>query len=143
MNIKILQDLGLEEITIDQGVVILHQGKRQQKVYVLIKGRVEVRAGEHEIADINAPGTIFGEISALLGTDHVADVITAESSQFYVIENFRDFFIQHPDAGLGVAQLLACRLVTMNNHFVAIKDQLGKMQKNLENYLPVFPKELS
>jgi len=139
MNIKVLEDLNLEEVTIEAGTAILEQGKKTSKVYVLISGSVEIRASKQHIATVDTPGAILGEISALMGTEHVATAAPTEDSSFYVIEEFSDFMFKHPEACLSVAQVLACRLVNMNNHLVHIKEQIVKLQEQLDNYLPVFP----
>ena len=139
MNVKILADIGLEEVGIDAGATILKEGTSGRKVYVLISGAVAVKAKGTQIAAIDDPGAVVGEIAALLGTAHVATVSTMEDSTFYVIEDLIQFVHEHPDAGVSIAQMLACRLVNMNNHFVYIKDQIQRLQANLDSYLPVFP----
>ena len=98
-----------------------------------------MRVDDHEIAKVDSPGTILGEISVLLNTDPIADVICEERSSFYVVENFMEFISTHPDACVSVAQILACRLINMNNHFVQMKEQLDEMQKALQDYIPIFP----
>jgi len=139
MNIKVLDQLGLEQVTIETGTAVLAEGKGCKKVYVLISGSVDVKARKQHIATVDMPGAILGEISALMGTDPVATATTTEDSTFYVIEDFANFMFEHPEACLSVAQVLACRLVNMNNHLVHIKEELTKLRAGLDNYLPVFP----
>jgi len=142
MNMKILEKIGLEVVTIETGSAILKEGDHSQKVFVLNDGGVVIKSGEHQIAKVDTPGTIFGEISALLGTPHVATVTTSEPSSFYVIAEFLDFLREHSDACVSVSQVLACRLVNMNNHFVHMKEQIQLLQSNLDDYLPVFPENV-
>ncbi len=139
MNIKVLDDLGLEQVMIEAGTVVLEEGRRTRKVYVLISGSVDIKASNQYLATVDTPGAILGEISALMGTEPVATATTKEDSSFYVIEEFSDFMREHPEACLSVAQILACRLVNMNNHLVHIKEEIAKLQEGLDNYLPVFP----
>ncbi|OGV65574.1 MAG: hypothetical protein A3K19_03240 [Lentisphaerae bacterium RIFOXYB12_FULL_65_16] len=139
MNIQILENLGLKEVSFDPGTVIIKTGQRTKNVYVLISGKVSMMVGGHQITAVDSPGTIFGEISALLHTDPVADVVTVERSSFYVVEEFLEFLKKNPEAAVSVAQILACRLINMNNHFVHFKEQINGLQKNLQDYVPVFP----
>lgn len=139
MNIKILQDLGLQEITFDTGTVLIEEGKKNRNVYVLVSGKVAIKSGEHQIATVEDSGTILGEISVLLATEPVATVVTSEPSEFYVIEDFMSFVYEHPDACVSMAQILACRLINMNNQLVFVKDNLAELQNKLKDYVPVFP----
>lgn len=139
MNVKLLEKLGLAEIDMEAGTVLLQEGHKGDKVYVLVDGEVVVKARGKMLAEIYDPGTILGEISALLGTPHVATVSAAKQSTFYMIPNFMSFILEHPEACVSVAQVLAVRLINMNNHFVTLKERIENMQKELENYLPIFP----
>ena len=141
MNISILAELGLQEITMESGTTLIHAGTLNRNVYVLVAGKVRLLAKGHLISEVDVPGTIFGEVSALLNAETTADVVVAEKSTFYVIEEFLGFIHQHPNACVSVAQILACRLVNMNNHFVYIKDQLAMVDHNLKDYIPVFPEQ--
>mgnify|MGYP002725862295 CR=1 FL=1 len=139
MNMRILKDLGLSEIEFDPGTVLLEEGVKCSNVYVLVSGKVSIKSKGHEIAKVDDPGTILGEISVLMGTEPVATVVTIEPSAFYVIEDFLKFIHKHADACISVAQILACRLVNMNNHLVFVKEQLVALQDGLDGYVPVFP----
>ncbi len=142
MNVNILEKLGLKTVEIPCGQAIIAEGRATNKVFVLVRGKVVINANGHQIAQVDSPGTIFGEISALLKSEPVATVSTVENSAFYEIPDFLDFMKANPEVCVGVAQVLACRLVNMNKHFVHIKNQIGLLQKNLEEYLPVFPERL-
>ena len=139
MNLQILAKLGLDEIVFEPGTVVLREGDLTKKVYVLISGKAVIKAKEKQLAIVDCPGTILGEIGALLGTAPVATVTTVDRSSFYVVNDFMAFLEQHPDACVSVAQVLACRLVNMNNHMVHIKGLIKDLQDGLEDYLPVFP----
>ena len=47
--------------------------------------------------------------------------------------------LEHPEVAVSVAQVLAVRLINMNNHLVHVKDGLSNLQSSLDSYLPVFP----
>ena len=139
MNIKILQDLGLQAVTFDIGTVLIEEGKRNRNVFVLVSGKVMIKSGGHQIAIVEDAGTILGEISVLLAPDPVATVVTTEPSEFYVIEDFMTFVRENSEACVSMAQILACRLINMNNQLVFVKDNLVELQGKLRDYVPVFP----
>lgn len=141
MNIKTLKDLGLSEVTMDTGTVLITEGQPSKNVYVMASGNVEVTARGQRLATINEPGTVFGEVSVLLSTQPVATITTKESSTFYVISDFMDFVRKHPDACVSVAQVLACRLINTNNHLVYVKEQIAALQEGLAAYVPAFPEK--
>lgn len=139
MNISILDELGLTEQTFDAGTTLIREGADQKNVYVLISGKVEVQTRGRQLAIMEAPGTILGEVALLLGTKPVATLTTLETSSFYVIDNFMTFIHEHPDACVNVAQTLAGHLIATVNHLVYIKDELKTLQDSLGNYVPSFP----
>ena len=140
MNIDVLRKFNLLEVEIEPSTTLLEEGGRESKVYVLVAGSVKISSKGHELAQVDDVGTILGEISALLGTTNVATVTTLEKSTFFVVENFQQFVLEHPEVAISVAQVLAVRLINMNDHLVHVKDGLSNLQSSLEGYLPVFPK---
>ena len=139
MNVQLLKKLGLPEVTMEAGAVLLQEGQRENKVFVLLDGEVIIKSKGRKIAEVDGAGAILGEISALLSTPHVATVTAARQSRCYVIQDFMKFIFENPEACVSVAQVLAVRLVNMNNHFVQVKEQIESLQRELENYLPIFP----
>ncbi len=92
----------------------------------------------HLISKEFTPGTIFGEISSLLDMQNVATVTTVDASKFYVIDKFLEYLKNNPELAVNISQTLAYRLIFMNEHFVEIKNQIGQVQENLKDYMPVF-----
>ena len=141
MNIALLRKLNLPEIEIKEKEAILEEGRTGSKVYVLLAGAVKISSGAHLIAKEENPGSILGELSALLGTNYVATVSTTVKSKFYVIDNFIDFLKENPDVAVNVSQTLAYRLVYMNEHFVEVRNKISGINEELAGYLPVFSRK--
>ena len=141
MNIALLRKLNLQEVEIGKEEIILEEGDHGSKVYVLLAGGVRISSGNHLIAKEENPGSILGELSALLGTNYVATVSTTMDSKFYVIENFINFLKENPDVAVNVSQTLAYRLVYMNEHFVEIRNKISGLNEELAGYLPVFSRK--
>jgi Cyclic nucleotide-binding domain len=66
--------------------LVLTAGSESGKLLFLRSGAVEVVKEGVRIANVSAPGSVFGEQSALLSQPHSADVRTVEQSEFYVAD---------------------------------------------------------
>ena len=141
MNLSLLKSVDLPKAEFKSGDVLLEKGDRSSKVFVLLSGEIAITVEDHLLAKERSPGSIVGEISALLGSPIVATVTATEDSEFYVIEDLIEFLKGNPEISIHVSQTLAYRLVYMNEHFVEIRDAIAGMQGKLSSYLPVFSRE--
>ncbi len=64
--------------------LVVSAGSTDGKLLFLRSGAVEVVKDGVRIANVSAPGAVFGEQSILLDQPHTADVTTLEQSEFYV-----------------------------------------------------------
>jgi CRP-like cAMP-binding protein len=102
---------------------VLIAGATTGRLLFLIKGAVEIIKDGQKIADVSAPGSVFGEQAVLLDQPHTADVRTLEQSEFYVADA-SSMLVGDPSVALYVAAILARRLDAANRSIVAIKHQL-------------------
>jgi CRP/FNR family cyclic AMP-dependent transcriptional regulator len=105
------------------GEVVLATGERTGRLLILEHGSVEVIKDGVTIAEVAEPGTVFGEISALLDQPHGADVRAVEAATFRVADAAA-FLRTDPMAALHVATILARRLDAANHHLLEAKGQL-------------------
>ncbi|HEY5707263.1 MAG TPA: cyclic nucleotide-binding domain-containing protein [Terrimicrobiaceae bacterium] len=105
------------------GETIIAQGSTTGMLYFLIDGEVEVDKDEVPIATTTEPGSVFGEMSALLGTSHRARVRAVAPSSFYVVEDGRKFMEVHPVVSMHVSEVLARRLDALNRYLVDVRQQ--------------------
>lgn len=70
--------------TYQPGEIILAEGSKTGRLWILKKGAVAVVRQGIEIAKVAEPGAVFGDLSALLDTPHTADVRALEISVFHV-----------------------------------------------------------
>lgn len=105
------------------GEVVLREGERSGRIYVLIEGAVEVVKGDVQINVVSDPGGIFGEMSVLLDAPHMATVRTLEPSRFHVAADASAFLNSDPALALQVSRLLARRLNAMITYLVDLKQQ--------------------
>lgn len=92
------------------GTVLLAAGPGTGRMYILVSGAMEVLHEDQTVAAIDEPGAVFGEMSALLGTGHVASVRAATDVTVYRIDDARAFLRENPEIGLHIAVILARRL---------------------------------
>ncbi len=105
------------------GETIIEEGSTTGMLFFLISGEVEIYKDEVPLASTSEPGSVFGEMSALLGTSHRASVRVVEPSSFYVVEDGRQFLQNHPVVSMHVSELLARRLDALNRYLVDVRQQ--------------------
>jgi CRP/FNR family transcriptional regulator, cyclic AMP receptor protein len=105
------------------GETIIAQDTTTGMLFFLIEGEVEVSKDDVTLAEISEPGSVFGEMSALLGTSHRASVRAVTSSSFYVVEHGRRFLEIHPIVAMHVSEVLARRLDALNKYLVDVRQQ--------------------
>jgi CRP/FNR family cyclic AMP-dependent transcriptional regulator len=104
------------------GETVLSAASTTGRLLVLEEGAVTVVKEGVEIAQVTEPGAVFGELSALLGQPHTADVHALEDSQFHVASTAAPL-MQDPIALLYVATALARRVDSANRDLVELKRQ--------------------
>ena len=119
------------------GETVFAEGTSTGRLLILKSGAVSIVKAGIEIATVAEPGAVFGELSALLGQPHGADVLTLEASEFYVADAAA-LLGQDPAALLYVTMVLARRLEGANQAFLELKDQIeagepaGMIEKSVE-----------
>ena len=108
------------------GETVLAAGSKSGRLLILKRGAVVVLKDSIEIARVEEPGTVFGELSALLDLPHTADVRALEDSQFHVAD--AALTDKDPVVLRHVAKILAQRIVAANSHLVQLTNQLKSSQ---------------
>lgn len=114
---------GLPVSEFADGAVLLREGMRSGRLYVLMTGEVVISKGPVEVARTAVPGALFGEMGALLGTAHSASVTAAGPVRAWRIDDVRGFLAAHPEVALHAATLLARRLHNATLYVADLKEQ--------------------
>jgi CRP-like cAMP-binding protein len=114
---------GLPERQVVEGETLLVKGGVDNRLYVLVEGKLEVSDDDVQINTQTEPGSIFGEMSTLLGVPHTATVKGFAPSRVYEVDDAADFLQSHPDIAFFVARLLARRLKSATDYLVDVKRQ--------------------
>ena len=104
------------------GETVLTAGSADGRLLVLRSGAVEVVKDGVRIAEVSTPGSVFGELAALLDRSHTADVRTLEPSKFDVAD--ATLLAGDSIVTLHVAAILARRLDSANRAVIELKRQL-------------------
>lgn len=117
--------------TLPAGTVLLKQGTRSGKLYILLEGTVDVKREETLVATADERGAMFGEMSALLDVPHTANVVARTPVTVYEFTDAASFLQSDPAVSLAVARKLAQRLNTVTTYLVDLKRQYAGHSNHL------------
>lgn len=94
------------------GAIIIRQGDNERDFYVLEKGAVEVVKDGVVLNILMFPGTIFGEVSAILGKPRTSSVKARMPTTVtkYEAPDLQALVREHPDIAVKMLETLASRL---------------------------------
>jgi hypothetical protein len=96
----------LEHVVLEPGEVIVRQGERSERFFIIVDGEVEVRReghGQDVIVTRHGPGQLFGEVGALTGAPQTATFVAVAKTVVMAVDrsSFQDFVTQSAAADLG------------------------------------------
>lgn len=113
------------------GEVVIDQGQAPGSVLLLVEGEVVVERDGVPFARIDSPGSIFGEMSALLDRPATATVRAKVDTKFLVATDGEAFLAARPDIALTVARTLAIRLDNLSGYLADVKRQFADQADHL------------
>lgn len=116
---------GLPEVEYATGDVVIEEGTRTGSIWILVSGSVNVRRGSTAISTNSQPGSVFGDISLLLGQPHGATVEAAEPTVMRYAVDGVHLFDQYAGFSRMVATGLASRLDSLTVYLADLKQQYG------------------
>jgi CRP/FNR family transcriptional regulator, cyclic AMP receptor protein len=114
------------------GTVLLDEGEKTGRIFALAEGRLEVLRGDTRIAVMEEPGSLVGEMSALLDAPHTGTVRALGDAKLHVVENGAAFLRSNPELCWLVARLLARRLNAATTYLVDLRRQFAGVGNHLE-----------
>jgi CRP-like cAMP-binding protein len=121
----------LPEVSVAAGEALITEGEHQPRLFVLVRGRLEVSRDGVPFSSIDEPGAIFGEIAALLGGPATATVRTRDDSVLRVCDDAVGFLTDHPEVSLAVATTLARRLDALTRYLADLREQYADRDDHL------------
>ncbi len=113
------------------GSVLLPEGQTSGHLYVLKSGSIEVLRGETQVAVVEEPGAVFGEMSVLLNRPHTATVRALTPIEVYAFDDARSFLRSNPEIAFHVGRLLAGRLNAATTYLADLKRQFEHQSNHL------------
>jgi CRP-like cAMP-binding protein len=110
---------------IPAGDVLIEEGAEPTRMYVLVSGSVTVERDEVAFARIDSPGSVFGEMSVVLGRPATATVRATTDVEVRVIGDPEAFLTERPGAALIVLRTTAARLDGLTQYLVDVKSQFA------------------
>ncbi len=123
---------GMDVVTFAPGEMLIEEGTRTGKLYVLIEGEVDVVRRDQQVTHIDEPGSIFGEMSVLLDMDSSANVQALSEAKAYVIEDALNFLSSRSEIAIHLATLLARRLYYTTSYLVDLQEQAAGKREDLD-----------
>jgi CRP/FNR family transcriptional regulator, cyclic AMP receptor protein len=118
--------------TLGDGEVLLREGEKTGHIFALAEGRLEVLRGETQVALLEDPGSLIGEMAVLLDSPHTATVRAVGPTKVHAVADGAGFLASHPGLSWLVARLLARRLNAATTYLVDIKRQFTGTGNHLE-----------
>lgn len=113
----------LPQRTYAAGEILLTEGTRTDTLHILITGEVEISKNAIPIYATAQPGSLFGEMSALLDIPHTATVKSLRPCRAYFVSDAGGFLRAQQEVGYIMARMLAQRLNAMTSYLVDLKAQ--------------------
>jgi CRP-like cAMP-binding protein len=117
---------------VPDGTLLLTEGQKTGRIFVLAQGSIEVLKGETQITVLDEPGSLVGEMSLLLDIPHTATARTLGACRIHVIDDAAAFLRANPDLSWLIARLLANRLNAATTYLVDLKRQFAHYGDHLE-----------
>jgi CRP/FNR family cyclic AMP-dependent transcriptional regulator len=128
--LKHCKDIPVTEVP--DGTVLLAEGQKTGRVFVLAEGSIEVLKGDTPITVLDEPGSLVGEMSLLLDIPHTATARTQGAAKVHAIADAAAFFRSNPELSWLVARLLANRLNAATTYLVDLKRQFAHYGDHME-----------
>lgn len=111
------------------GEVLFKEGDVDERVFVLLDGRVEICREGERIAEVGVSETFIGEVSALTGKPRWAMARTMEDSTLLVVERVESLFRADVSWALRLAKVLAVRFDRTNERIGRLRSLLETMRE--------------
>lgn len=116
-------DLELREIA--AGEILIEQGQRPGVLYVLESGALVIERDGSPFASVDAPGSVLGELSAILSHPATATVRAVTACRVRVATDPHAFLTERTGVALAVLRIVAGRLEGLTAYLSDIKRQFA------------------
>lgn len=122
---EVLADIAfvIEEMTMDRGTYIVHEGELGRELFIIVKGEVDVVSGDRKIDTIRQGG-YFGEMAILDSQPRSADVVSLSDVTLLKIDrdDFYEIMKQRDEVAIGIIKVLNRRIRNLTKQLVKNKN---------------------
>jgi CRP-like cAMP-binding protein len=90
----------------DPGAALIRKGHTSRTIYVLLGGTLQIRDEGAQIAEVNEPGAVLGEVAFFSGSERTRDVIVGAQGARVIALSERNLKKLFESQGPGAARLL-------------------------------------
>jgi CRP/FNR family cyclic AMP-dependent transcriptional regulator len=123
---------GQQKVHFESGEVMIPEGARLGKLFILIDGQIEVIRRDTQVTHVDEPGSVLGEMSLLLDMPHSATVKALSPADAYVIDDAMKFLESRSEVAIHLATLLARRLYYTTTYLVDLQQQAEGKRRDLD-----------
>lgn len=111
------------------GETIIRVGDKGREFYLVRRGSVSVKIGDHEVAILGA-GNFFGELALLTGKERHANVIAREETEVIEIDEkmFQDVLEREPKIAEDISNIVAQRQAELDSRLSGVPATEGHMK---------------
>lgn len=112
----------LDELHVPAGEAVIEKGDEHIYLYIITDGQVEVRDGDHVLAELG-PNAIFGELGLFLDEPtHTASVIAKTDTHILTLhrDDFTEILYDYAQVAHGIIRELAQRLYQSNQRNIEL-----------------------
>ena len=114
--------------------VIIEEGDSSNIIYILIRGQLGVYRNGTRIATIKEAGTIFGEMSSILGKQRTCTVSADSESDILVYRGGVEGILRRfPSITRKILRIMAERLYMLDGDYSELSRKFEMAQNELEN----------
>lgn len=115
----------LDRVTFAPGDVILAEGVDGGSLFILISGDVAITKGDVHLVTVSEPGSVFGEMAALLDGPYSATATAVTIVHAHHSEDGAKLLAARPALGMHAARVLARRLHAATAYLADLKTQFS------------------
>ncbi|WP_040492641.1 Crp/Fnr family transcriptional regulator [Ilumatobacter nonamiensis] len=114
-----------EPVTLEDGERILTDGQSSDQLFVLVSGALVVERHGVRVVQMDAPGSIVGEVGLLLDQPAGADVIAVGPTVVRRIDGLDELLEHSPEFMAHLARTLARRLFQVTSYLTDLEVQFA------------------
>lgn len=116
----LIQKMTESKTEFEPGEVLLNEGEKSGRLYILLSGEVEIVQDGVQITTVDTVGAPLGEMAFLLHGPHLATVKALTDVHTLVVDDPQALTEENPDALLYIARTLAERLAATSEIVVEL-----------------------